>query len=57
MTKSTLKPLPIGLDDFEKVITGGYHYADKSLLIKELLTAKAEVTLIPRPRRFGKTLT
>ena len=50
------KPLPIGVDDFKKIITDGYYYVDKSLLIKELLDVKAEITLIPRPRRFGKTL-
>ncbi|MDR1746354.1 MAG: ATP-binding protein [Tannerella sp.] len=33
-----------------------YYYVDKSLLIKELLDHPAEVTLITRPRRFGKTL-
>lgn len=50
------KPLPIGIDDFEKVITGGYYYVDKTWLIKELLDKKGEVNLFTRPRRFGKTL-
>ncbi|HJB34335.1 MAG TPA: AAA family ATPase [Candidatus Blautia merdipullorum] len=31
------KPLPIGVDDFEKIREQGYYYADKTLLIKELL--------------------
>jgi hypothetical protein len=48
--------LPIGVSDFEKVITGKYAYADKTLFIKELIEGKVETTLIPRPRRFGKTL-
>ncbi len=52
MTKS----LPIGIDNFEELIRDGYYFVDKSLLIKELLDTKAKVTLIPRPRRFGKTL-
>ncbi len=52
MTKS----LPIGIDNFETLITENYYFVDKSLLIKELLDARAAVTLIPRPRRFGKTL-
>lgn len=50
------KPLPIGVDDFEKLIANGYYYVDKTLLIKELLDKKGEVNLFTRPRRFGKTL-
>jgi hypothetical protein len=50
------KPLPIGIDDFEKIITKKYYYVDKTLLIKELLDKKGEVIQITRPRRFGKTL-
>ncbi len=51
------KLLPIGIDDFKDLRTGGYHYVDKSLFIKELIGAgPSKVTLIPRPRRFGKTL-
>lgn len=50
------KPLPIGVDSFEKLITNGYYYVDKTLLIKEILDNKGEVNLFTRPRRFGKTL-
>ena len=50
------KPLPIGVDNFEKIIANDYYYIDKSLLIKELLDLKGEVNLFTRPRRFGKTL-
>lgn len=50
------RPLPIGVDDFSKVIQGAYYYVDKTLLIKELLDRKGEVNLFTRPRRFGKTL-
>lgn len=50
------KPFPIGVDDFEKLITNGYYYVDKTWLIKELLDRKGEVNLFTRPRRFGKTL-
>lgn len=49
-------PLPIGIDNFEKVIKGGYYFVDKTLFIKELLDMKGEVNLFTRPRRFGKTL-
>lgn len=49
-------PLPIGIDNFEKVIKGGYYFVDKTMFIKELLDMKGEVNLFTRPRRFGKTL-
>ena len=50
------KPLPIGIDDFGKIINGKYYYVDKTLFIRELLDMKGEVNLFTRPRRFGKTL-
>ena len=50
------KPLPIGIDNFEMLITRGYCFVDKTLLIKDLLDNKAAVNLFTRPRRFGKTL-
>lgn len=50
------KPLPTGVDNFEKLITRGYYFVDKTLLIKELLDKKGDVNLFTRPRRFGKTL-
>lgn len=50
------KKLPIGIDDFKKIIDDNYYFIDKSILINELLIKKSEVILLPRPRRFGKTL-
>lgn len=50
------KPLPIGIDNFEKLITDGYYYVDKTLYIKDLLDFLGEVNRFIRPRRFGKTL-
>ncbi|MBW6409670.1 AAA family ATPase [Clostridium weizhouense] len=50
------KALPIGIDNFEKLITREYYYIDKTLLIKDLIDNKADVNLFTRPRRFGKTL-
>ncbi len=50
------KPLPIGVDNFERMITDGYYYIDKTMLIKELADLKGEANLFTRPRRFGKTL-
>ena len=50
------KPLPIGVDSFKTLIDNGYYFIDKTLLIKELLDTRSVVSLILRPRRFGKTL-
>ncbi len=50
------KALPVGVDNFAKLIKEDYYYVDKTLLIKELLDLKGEVNLFTRPRRFGKTL-
>ena len=49
------KPLPIGVADFKKA-TSDYYYVDKTLLIRDFIDTKSEVTLFTRPRRFGKTL-
>ena len=46
----------IGHQDFEKLITKDYFYIDKTKFIKEWWESGDEVTLITRPRRFGKTL-
>ncbi len=47
----------IGYQDFERTITDGVFYVDKTMFIKEWWENKDAVTLIARPRRFGKTLT
>ncbi len=48
---------PIGVSDFRTLRDEGYAYVDKSGLIVELLRETgAQVVLLPRPRRFGKTL-
>ena len=47
----------MGVSDFSEIRQNDYYYVDKSELIRELLkTSIAKVTLITRPRRFGKTL-
>lgn len=46
----------IGLQSFEKIREQNLFYVDKTMFIKEWWEAKDEVTLITRPRRFGKTL-
>ena len=48
--------IPVGVSDFEKIRKSEFYYIDKSGLIEDLLKRTAEVTLITRPRRFGKTL-
>lgn len=49
--------IPVGVSDFSEIRQNDYYYVDKSELIRELLkTSIAKVTLITRPRRFGKTL-
>lgn len=48
---------PVGISNFAKIRDEGYYYIDKTNLITEILESSiAEVTLITRPRRFGKTL-
>ncbi len=49
-------PIPIGVDDYKKLIDEKKAYVDKTLFIKEFWQDGSEVVLIPRPRRFGKTL-
>lgn len=49
--------IPVGISDFAEIRQNEYYYVDKTGLILELLKEKAtKVTLITRPRRFGKTL-
>ena len=49
--------IPVGISDFAKIRNYQYYYVDKTGLIEDLLEKEtAEVTLITRPRRFGKTM-
>lgn len=49
--------IPVGTSDFAEIRREGYYYIDKTILISELLQAMGDkVTLITRPRRFGKSL-
>ena len=56
--EQTGKPrmVAIGIQDFAKIIAGHYFYVDKTSFIKEWWESGDDVTLITRPRRFGKTL-
>ncbi len=51
-----ITPIPIGVEFYKRMISDGYYYIDKTLLIRDLLSHKSAVTLFTRPRRFGKTL-
>lgn len=50
------KRIPIGIEFYKEIIEKNYYYADKTLLVKELLEQGGKVNLFTRPRRFGKTL-
>lgn len=50
------KPLPIGIEDFKRLIDDEYYFVDKTLMIKELIESRTVIGLFTRPRRFGKTL-
>ena len=50
------KPLPIGIQTFRDIVTGGYLYVDKTAWIYELIRHPKGVYFLSRPRRFGKSL-
>ena len=50
------RTVAIGVQDFETLITNHYFYIDKTDFIREWWENGDSVTLITRPRRFGKTL-
>ena len=54
------KPLPIGIDNFEKLVTRDYYFVDKTLLLDDILNAVEidgqRFLCITRPRRFGKSV-
>jgi hypothetical protein len=51
-----VKKIPIGISDFKTLIEQDYLFVDKSQLIKEFWESNGQTILVPRPRRFGKTL-
>ena len=50
------RTIAIGAQDFEQLRTNDYFYVDKTGFIREWWESGDSVTLITRPRRFGKTL-
>ncbi len=51
-----MKKIPIGISNFKELIEENYYYIDKTEFIGEIIDSSAKVILLPRPRRFGKTL-
>jgi len=51
-----MKKLDLGNSDFKSIIENNYYFVDKSLFIHEIIEIQKQVILLPRPRRFGKTL-
>jgi len=51
-----MKKLNLGNSDFKSIIENDNYFVDKSLFIKEIIDSQSMVILLPRPRRFGKTL-
>lgn len=50
------KRLPIGISDYKKLISENYYFIDKTDFIRQVVEEGSLITLLPRPRRFGKTL-
>ena len=51
-----MKKIPTGIKSFRKLREENYYFVDKTLMIKDFLERKSKVTLVTRPRRFGKTI-
>ena len=50
------KSIPIGWDSFGEIVNGGCNFLDKTSLISEFIECNSKVSLVVRPRRFGKTV-
>ena len=51
------KAIPIGYQEYNELIENQLFYIDKTHFIREWWDSRDKVTLITRPRRFGKSLT
>ena len=56
MTSVSARDFPVGIEDFEELVTKGKKYVDKTGALEDLLESGDAVALLLRPRRFGKTL-
>ncbi|MBR6599800.1 MAG: AAA family ATPase, partial [Oscillospiraceae bacterium] len=44
-----IKPIPVGIEDFKRLVDKGYNFIDKTLMIKDLLDNEDMISLITRP--------
>ena len=51
-----MKKIGIGYENYKEFIDQDLYYVDKTLLVRDILENGGKVTLLTRPRRFGKTL-
>ena len=51
-----MKQIPFGISDFCELRMNDYYFVDKTMLCADIVRSGAEVILLPRPRRFGKTI-
>lgn len=51
-----MKRISLGTSDFKEIIDNNFYFIDKTLIVKEFLEDSGKIVLLPRPRRFGKTL-
>ena len=51
-----VKKIPIGIKEFSRLIKEDYYFVDKTLMIEEFIKSGSKISIITRPRRFGKTL-
>ncbi len=51
-----MKNINLWTSDFKEIIDNDYYFIDKTLIVKEFLEDSGKIVLLPRPRRFGKTL-
>ena len=49
-----MKGIGIGESDFKSLILKDNYYIDKTMYIKDIIDNQSKVTLVTRPRRFGK---
>ena len=50
------KTLKIGRSDFELIVKNNHYFVDKTMLIYDFYNNANDIVLMPRPKRFGKTL-
>ncbi len=51
-----MKTLIIGSSDFKRIVENNHYFVDKTSLIYDFFTSSSYISLMPRPKRFGKTL-